>query len=182
MLSLLSTYEKQSVSSLDFGISNRNAPNILKRDTNQSIESVVEFCKKRALRYTSRSDWRNIESCSYKRASELGILDECCNHMNTPKNKKTKEACITSARKCTTIAQWKKNYSYDYFLAHKKGWAEECTKHIPKTRKNQKWTPELCQQEAIKHKTRSDWRRSSNASYLAASRLGILSTCKHASI
>lgn len=178
MRSLLTTYRDIALSTLDFFEKNNKVPDILRQDTKKPLSMVVAFCKRRALRYSSKSDWCRIESCSFNRASELDILDECCLHMNKNSQpyEKTKEQCLASSKKYGSVKQWERHYPTHVRTAKNKGWLDECVKQMkPRLR----WSESACIREAAKYRNRTEWRSHSNGSYLAASRMDILSKCIH---
>lgn len=92
----------------------------------------------------------------------------------------TKEKCFKEAIKYSTIKEFKENCIGAYNSAWKNKWLTEITKHMHKAERNKIWTKELCQQEALKYKSRSEFIYNAQNIYAAAFRNGWLDEiCKH---
>jgi len=88
------------------------------------------------------------------------------------------ENCKSEAQKYITKNEWQKSSSVSYSWACKNSWLNECTSHMKSERKpNRYWTLELCKEEAIKYKTKVEWRLSNRASFSKANKEGWLAVC-----
>jgi hypothetical protein len=147
---------------------------------------TLELCKAEALKYKTRTEWKNNSKSSYQSARKNGWLDECTEHMVIrmikPSGYWTLELCKTEALKCATRTEWVKNCSGSYTVARKNGWYDECTKHmaIKITKPYGYWTLERCKEETLKYKTINEWKNNSSGSYTAAKNNGWYDECaKH---
>ena len=91
----------------------------------RSIYWTKENCKEDALKYNTKTEWKNSSSGAQYSARINGWFDECCEHMLQRQYKPyrywTKENCKEDALKYNTKTEWK-NSSSGYTLAYKNGW------------------------------------------------------------
>jgi len=138
---------------------------------------TLETCLVEALKFNTRNEWQKANSACYRASKLFGWFEECTKHMvilKRPKISWTLEACVDKAKNYISKPEWKKGSYQSYKTAYDNNWFEECTKHMPiiikKTRKI--WTKELCLVEALKFKTRLDWKNGHSFSYNASVRYG----------
>lgn len=137
-------------------------------------------CQKDAKKYNTKTEWQK-KSNGYNIAYKKGWLDDCCRHMivfSKIRNFWNKINCLSDALKHKTIKDWKRKSSGAYDASLKHGWYKECTKHMKRPVSHRlKWSMILCKNEAIKYKTKQEWKVKSNKSYQAAQLHGWLSYC-----
>lgn len=92
-----------------------------------------------------------------------------------------KEKCIEAVRKCTYIEEFAINYSGAYKSSVNNGWLSEITINlIRKKRVNNYWDKPLCENEALKYESKTDFFKYSRSAYKSALRNGWLNEiCKH---
>lgn len=143
---------------------------------------TLDKCKAEALKHDRRGKWAELSSASYNFAKKRNWLDECCEHMLGDKKKPngywTLERCKKAALRFERKIDWKKNPDSSYQQALKNGWLDECCGHMVSPLKpSGYWTKERCIEEALKHKTRNQWRLKSSGSYSVAQKSGFLDEC-----
>ncbi len=85
------------------------------------------------------------------------------------KVKWSKENCIIEAKKYKYKSEFKKNSPSAYQSARKNNWLNDCSIHMIELKKiNNYWSKQLCMKEAIKYKTKNDWKIGSVSSYYAS--------------
>ncbi len=94
------------------------------------------------------------------------------------------ESCKARAKLYETRTEWRKSCA-SYHAAQKMGWLDYCCVHMgkraPRKATTLKWTREVCQSDALRFNTRTEWQRGSSG-YQAARRKGWLEECcKHMS-
>ena len=96
----------------------------------------------------------------------------------------TKEKCQEEALKSNTKKEFMKNSVSAYNAAKKNGWLDEISQHFIELRKpNGYWTKEKCQEEALKYKTKIEFRTKNISAYDISYRNGWLDDiCKHMKI
>lgn len=89
--------------------------------------------------------------------------------------------CTNDALKYNTKKEWRKNSKSAYFTASKNKWLDECTKHmIPLIHNSGYWTFTNCLNDALKYKTKKEWRFNSISAYGIAHKNNWLHECtKH---
>lgn len=148
------------------------------------IRWTLELCIADALKYQTRTQWIKNSSGAYAFASLNGHLDECCKHMKVlikPNGYWTKERCIEDAQQYKTKKEWFSNSPGVVSRVNKNGWLKECCKHMAFIRYPKGfWTLEKCKEEALKYKSKSEWKNNSAHSFDAAQRKGWIEECsKH---
>ena len=94
---------------------------------------TLERCMEDASHFRSRMEWKGASSASYGKASRLGWLDRCCEHMNSetkPRGYWTLERCIEDAAQYGGVKEWLTASRSAYAIAHRKGWLEQCCRHM----------------------------------------------------
>ncbi|URQ03382.1 hypothetical protein PVA23_5 [Vibrio phage PVA23] len=142
---------------------------------------TLERLKEDALKYKTKSEWRKNSSGAYITAYNKGLLDECCAHMTSIKNPVgywTLERLKEDALKYKTKSEWQKMSSGAYSTAHKRGLMNECCAHMTLIQRPKGyWTLERLKEDALKYKTKSEWRKNSSGAYIAAYRQDLLNEC-----
>jgi hypothetical protein len=139
---------------------------------------TLEMCKKDALRFNSRKEWKKSPKSGYMQAWRKNWLEECCSHMQgliKPRGYWTLERCKEDALKFAVRSEWKRNSSSGHSIARANGWLDDCCSHMEsKSKPAGYWTQERCQDEAVKFGDRREWRSNSNVSYTIAYKNGWL--------
>jgi predicted GIY-YIG superfamily endonuclease len=133
------------------------------------IGLTKEICQEEALKYKYKKDFLLYSSKAYSYAKKHGWFNDICKHMVRPPSKKlkwTKEKCIEGAKLYNTKIDFQKNSKGAYLSAFRNGWISECYEHMIEVRKpNGYWTKERCQEEALKYKTITEFRKNSGSAY-----------------
>lgn len=130
---------------------------------------TFEKCKEEALKYTTKKDFRKNSSACYSAAQKNGWLIELTKHMIQlvkPNGYWTFERCKEEALKYNTRVEFQKKSSSAYGTAYKNKWLNSICghmtiKHLP----NGYWTFEKCKEEALKYKTKEDFKNNSLSAY-----------------
>jgi hypothetical protein len=140
-----------------------------------------ERCMEDAKQFNTRTEWSDKSVSAYLTAQRSGWREECCAHMTSIRNPAgywTKERCMEDAYKFSTRTEWKAGSSRAYATAIRHDWFHECCIHMKHGRTvNGYWTKERCMENAKQFKTRSQWQRSTNSGYSAASKSGWIDEC-----
>ena len=149
----------------------------------RTIESwTKEECTEEALRYTKRSDFSAGSHGAYTASKYKGWLDDICVHMdNESKPQWNFDACRQEALKYSTRAEFKRESGGAYAAARRARWLDDICKHMrSKTKPIGFWTREHCAEEALKFKSKEDFRKGAGGAYVASNRQGWLEEiCKH---
>jgi hypothetical protein len=139
---------------------------------------TLEKCIEEALKYKNRGDWNKYSAVSYGAARKNKWMNECCAHMIRVSKPKgywdDKENCLNEALKYNSINEWVKKCKSTYSTINKKEYFEECIKHMdkPKNKPSGFWTKENCMKDALKYKTKTEWRKSGSSGYQVTLRNG----------
>jgi hypothetical protein len=142
-----------------------------------------ERCMGEAKKYTRGAEWRKKDNNSYSAAYRNGWIDECIAHMESDRVSSdywTKERCHEEALKHNTKSSFKDSRpSTPYNKARKNGWLDEICSHMEETRKPAGYwhIKENVLEEARKHKTRSEWHKSSSISFSNSKKYGWYDEC-----
>jgi len=109
------------------------------------------------------------------------ILNKCKTGGTGGKKYWTKELCQIEANKFNTKVEFKKQSASAYTISLKNKWLKEICLHMtPLVKPNGYWTKELCQIEALKYKTRSEFYMKSISAYSKSYKSGWLNEiCFH---
>lgn len=143
-------------------------------------------CTEEALKYQSRSEFKLASRSAFSSARRNGWLDEVCSHMvvnKRPNGFWTKNRCAEEALKYQTRADFQKGNNSAYSKAYKGGWIDEICEHMSANTKVRAFSAkENCSKEALKYKSRSEFKRKCSVAYNAARVNGWLDdVCKHMS-
>jgi hypothetical protein len=128
-------------------------------------------CKKEALKYKTRAEFGKYSSGAYNKAINNKWLEKICSHMiriNKPQGYWTFKNCKKEALKYKTRAEFIYNSKSAYTAAQRHGWLKNVCTHmiyINKTKPHYYWTYEKCKKEALKYKTRAEFKRNSGGAY-----------------
>jgi hypothetical protein len=144
---------------------------------------TLERCQEIALKYSSKSEWReSVDSASWQAAHNKGWIDQCCEHMEglqKPRGYWTLDLCQAAALKYSSKTEWADSPdSPSHTAAYRYGWLELCCEHMEGKRPNGYWTLELCQTAALKYSNKTDWKESADrAAYAQAYRNNWIDLC-----
>jgi predicted GIY-YIG superfamily endonuclease len=129
-----------------------------------------DSCKKEALKYTTRNEFRKGSRGAYISSRKNGWLDDVCGHMIEiikPNGYWTKENCLQESLKYKTRTEFQKGSSGAYDASFRKGWLDDLCSHMVELRKPKNhWViKENCLQESLKYKTRSEFYKGSIGAY-----------------
>ena len=138
-------------------------------------KKTLKECIESASKYKTKMDWQRGDSSAFFKAKISKWFDVCCKHMIS--HTRTLEDCLVIASKHKLKSSFIKNDNIVYNYALKKGWLEECCKHMINDCKVFNRTLEDCLKEALKHKTVTEWIKSSASSYHRARNKNWLEEC-----
>jgi hypothetical protein len=143
-----------------------------------------ERCHEEALKYNRRVDFHKESKSAYSKAFKSGWLDDICSHMNTKKSRKiTKELCYEVSSGYTNKSEFIVKEPNIYTVIIKNGWLDAFDHMIRKIKPNGYWTKEVIHKEALKYKTRMEFKNGSMGAYVQAVKRGYLNdVCKHMDI
>lgn len=131
-----------------------------------------------AKKYKTKTEFQQNASGAFSYAHKNHIINEITAHMQKTR-RWSAETILDAAATCKSISEFHHNYGAAYNKAKILGILEDIRAIIPRER-HQNWTKEECQVEALKYKTRNEFRKGSGSAYMAAHRKGWLnSVCYH---
>lgn len=93
-----------------------------------------EKCKEEALRYNTKTDFRNKSQSAYSISKKNKWLDSICGHMHRPKHIKwTYAKCKEEALKYNLKSHFKKNNRSAFNSANNNNWINEICSHMKKS-------------------------------------------------
>jgi hypothetical protein len=149
----------------------------------QARKWTFEACRTKALKYESRTAFKNEAGSAYHAAWENGWLGQICAHMH--KADMTRrwdfENCHAEALKYETRGAFECGSTGAYNAARRKHWLDQVCGHMLEVFKPRgHWTFERCQAEALKYKTRKSLELGTISAYQTARRNGWLDQiCEH---
>ena len=135
-----------------------------------------ELCAKEAKKYSTRSAFGNNSKGAYSASLKYKWLDAICSHMKKrkPSYKRgywTKIKCADAAQLYNSTSDFRKYSPSAYLAAKKNGWFSEICSHIKITKyPSGYWTKELCRLEALKFKSKQQFKAESGKAHAAAKR------------
>jgi hypothetical protein len=142
---------------------------------------TLDRCKEDALKYENKKEWRDAKRSGYRHASKMKWLDQCCGHMKEVKKPNgywTLEKCKEDALKYKNIKEWQVLGKPSYSAAYNKKWIKKCSKYMIRPDPHNKInTLESCAADALKYKSKTEWRKKSNNMYRSAYRAGWINQC-----
>lgn len=143
-----------------------------------------EKCIKEARKYKTRSAFVKGSYSAYQRALKNKWLDDICKHMillHKPKGFWTYDKILPLAKKCKTKKEFRKRYPNLRVYINRTE-LNGIQKILKISRKN-KWTKQLCREEAIKYSTKTDFMTKSSSAYQACVKnKWVKELCKHMKI
>ena len=140
--------------------------------------------KRRASGYSKRSQFHKHDSRAYRYALQRGWLDEFFPEKGNPVLW-TREKCYDAARQCSTPTEFQRRFSSAKESASREGFYYEMRDQMIaegywKVKRNDSRTKTSCAASARNYKTRFEFAKGDNGSYLFAQRRGWLDEiCSH---
>ena len=133
---------------------------------------VINFFN--ALYHKRDSTYATVEYTSLRDCvSRLGLYD-----VRKSPGFWTLERCKEDALKHQTKSEWQRKHGSGYSTARLNGWVDECCAHMIKLQKpGGFWTKERLLEDALKHQTKSEWRKINNSAYNSARNNGCFEEC-----
>lgn len=136
---------------------------------------VIEESKK----YTNRTDFRKKSHGAYESARKMGLLDGMTwlsqNNRKPRGYWKIKDNVMEEGKKYATKAEFAKKNQSAFVSAHKYGYIDEMDwLVIQKQHKKNYWNYNNIETEALKYKTKSEFKKKSPSAYNHALKLGII--------
>lgn len=142
---------------------------------------TLDRCKKDSAQFVSKTEWKNNSHASYRAAIRYGWMDICCLHMQVlrfPKGYWTKEKFYEIALMYNSLKEFCDGSPDAEASARYHGCIEEVTRHMARRRHPYSYyTLEVCQEDALKYKTKTEWIRNSAAIHAGARHNGWLEIC-----
>ena len=141
----------------------------------KNIKNVLEESKK----YSSRTEFKKKSQSAYNVARNMDILDKMYWLNNSKKRPigywKVKEHVMEEAKKYKTKEEFKNGCVSAFLAAHRYGYINEMDWMVKqKQHKNGYWTYNTIEKEAIKYKTKTEFKKKSPSAYMHALNLGII--------
>lgn len=130
-----------------------------------------ENCYNEALKYKSRSEFKQGNHLAYRTAVKNGWLDDY-DWFTRPNSKWNYQSCLEEAKKYSTRSEFANGSSGAYHVACRNKWIDDYTwlptdgRHL-KYQKS-KWNYENCYKEAQKYKSRGEFAKQNNSAYNSA--------------
>jgi hypothetical protein len=138
---------------------------------------TYDKCKEEALKYKTKTEYQKNSKGAYNSSRNNGWFEDICSHMisnviNKPYGYWTYERCKDEALKYKTRMEFKINSAGAYKSLMKNKWFSNLCVHMLVSKKliHNYWTYERCKDEALKYKTKKDYKKNSIRSYYAATR------------
>ena len=138
------------------------------------LKWTKEKCIKEAEKYKKRTKFARESNSAYNSARNNKWLDEVCFHMDKVDKKSkgywTKEKCAEESLKYKTKKELYKNSSGAYMSMFNNDWLYELCPHMKTKMPNGYWTKERCIEEALKYKTKKEFRENNQSAYVCMSK------------
>jgi hypothetical protein len=142
-----------------------------------------ETCKEEALRFKTRNDFQKGSGTAYGICQKNGWMDELCSHMVEvikPNGYWGYETCKEEALKFKTRGEFKERSGTAYAVCCKNGWMDELGSHMIGIKSKGYWGYETCKEEALKFKTKTDFKKGSVTAYETCRKNGWMDElCSH---
>lgn len=130
---------------------------------------TYETIRDEALKYKTRGEFQNKSGRAYAVAIKNGWLDSFCKHMIEAKHPNgywTFDRTREEALKYNNKSDFSKNSNKAYNAAKRNGWLLDICAHMNDGKKpNGYWTLDNVRIEALKYKSRSEFKRNSASAY-----------------
>jgi hypothetical protein len=157
---------------------NKKGWNILNKIKGGGIGGIkkwdFETCQIEALKYKTKKEFKKNNRGAHSAASRNGWMEKITSHMiqtKKPKGYWTKEKCHDEALKYKTRNDFFKGSSGVYNISRRNKWLDSICSHMTnkKYKKKNYWTKERCHDEALKYKTRKEFKQNNSSAYSISS-------------
>ena len=127
---------------------------------------TYERCKEEALKYKKRAHMQKAEGGAYSSMQKHGWIDELTSHMKKPTNQKINwnyDDCKKTIAQYNSLMEFRTKEKSMYIGILKNNWKELLSDLDYVFRENGYWTYDRCKEEALKYKTKKDFRENSHA-------------------
>jgi hypothetical protein len=133
---------------------------------------TYEECKEIAKKYKSKSKFEKSNYGIYNAALKNNWLDDICSHMK-PKDRLIKSYTYDECKEIAKNYKSRTEFEHSgYYGAYKasliNGWIDDICSHMITKKLVISWTYKECKEEALKYKTRTEFKNNSNTSYRAS--------------
>jgi hypothetical protein len=133
-----------------------------------------ELCREEALKYQTKSEFRNKAGSAANKAYEEGWYDEICSHMIEIKKPNgywnDKERCQEEANKYQTRCEFQIKAAGAYDSVKDNGWLDDICGNMKSPQKpNGYWTKEICQEKSVKYHNKKTFKCSEDSAAYHAS-------------
>lgn len=139
---------------------------------------TIDECRQEALKYTTKTEFRDNSSKVYRAALRNGCFSDITKHMIEiikPDGYWTKEKCIEVAKQCHSRMELKRKFSHAYNTIVNNKWLDEICGNMKKPKVwNRFWTFKLCKKIASKYKYKKEFEIKNSGAYQAAKKYGWL--------
>lgn len=137
------------------------------------VKWTAELVILEAKKHNNRFDFKKSNPYAYRKAIELELLDEACEHMGERKNEPyTLEEIKAEALKYSNRTSFDTNSNKFYRSAQRRGLLDQVCEHMTQLWE-EKWVKEAILEESNKHSTKSGFAAANRSAYNAAHRLEI---------
>jgi len=145
-----------------------------------------EKCQELALQCETRTIFHKKHPTGYNTSNKNGWLDEICSHMEEkqkPDGYWTKEKCQEEALKYKTKTEFRNYCSSAYRASLYNNWIDLFSHMTPLYKPKGYWTKKRCHEEALKYKTKTEFKNNTSSAYSIAYNNGWLNDiCLHMEI
>lgn len=139
-----------------------------------NLKWTKEKCIKEAKKYKKRTKFARESNSAYNSARNNNWLEEVCSHMEKidkkPKGYWTKKRCAKEALKHKSKKNLYEKSPGAYMAMFNNKWFDELCPHMKSSKPNGYWTKEKCIEEALKYKTKKEFRENNQSAYVCASK------------
>lgn len=127
---------------------------------------TYDACKKEALKYEYKKDFKKYSSSAYRISFKKGWFELITGHMKNKNVKWSFEKCKEIALKYETKHDFRNIEFKAYNIASLNKWIDIICQHMTSRKKSNKyWTKERCINEALKYDNRKEFREKSSSAY-----------------
>lgn len=156
----------------------------MKKPRQYNLKWTKKACYQEALKFSSLKEFREKAPVAYGTVASRKWLGEICSHLSKEKRPDgywTKKRCHKKALKYNSRMDFKRGCSSAYSTCNQNGWLDEVCSHMTGGHRTKGyWTKENCQKEALRYKTRTNFKEGIPPAYSTAVRMGWLNeVCSH---
>lgn len=129
---------------------------------------TYDVCKGIALKCRTKAEFKNECPAAYAKSRKNGWLTKFDWFINGKKKPKrlTYDVCLRVAKSCSTLTQFYKEHYSEWAASKRQGWLDEFV--WLKRAYHKQWDFESCKAEALKYKTKKEFREGAAGAYSVA--------------